>query len=479
MKKLWSIAGHDPNAAAGFQADLLLADVLGIKARSLMATFTAQSDHEVFMSEAVPLSWLKAQWQVLRKQEIPDAIKLGLISSPEHLSFLAEAFRECPNIPVIADPVLASSSGHSFASPESLSAWRKLAPSLSLLTPNRPETERLLGHKLTDQESIIQAARELRSWGLRAVLIKGGHSEADSAPLDYFDDGQRAFWLQGRRSPRDFRGTGCSLATAIVAHMAKGHSLREAVVLAHGLLQETIHTSCEQGEAYLRFQKGPTPLSQLSYETPRQHPSFPRIDDGPIGFYPIVPNLEWLVRLGNLGVRSLQLRIKDLRQHELVQSIEAAVEFCRPRGIRLFINDYWKLAAAAGAYGVHLGQEDLDALSTTELTRLQDSGLRLGISTHCYEEAARSLSLRPSYIALGPIFPTRCKSMAFGPQGLGRVEEWVAICSGIPVVAIGGLNLEHAKELLESGVDGISLISDVLEAFDPDLRTRQWLAAVQ
>jgi len=477
LKTLWSVGGHDPNAVAGIQADLLTADALNVKCRTLIASFTAQSDRQVVLSEAVPSPWLKMQWDVLSTEEQPAAIKLGLLNHRDHLVFLREALASWPDVPVIADPVLASSSGYAFAQADLIASWRELLLfRLTLLTPNIPEAERLLGYRIPDPGTMIKAAAELRSWGLAAVLIKGGHLTATHEPMDYFDDGHRAFWLPGKRVEKNYRGTGCTLATAIAAYMTKGLALREAVVMAHGFLQDLIRYSASLGATYLLYDKRAFPLPGLSFKQPGSRAAFPAIQEGRIGFYPIVPDLSWMKKLVDLGVPSIQLRIKDADPQTISESIYEAVDYCRGKPVRLFINDYWQTAIDAGAYGVHLGQEDLDLLSESDWDRLQKSGLRLGISTHSYEEAARALAIQPSYIALGPIFETTCKSMAFGPQGMERLREWHGLCPGIPLVAIGGLKLNHASTLLSYGASGLSVITDVLKAEDPDARTRAWLA---
>ncbi len=477
MKTIWTVGGHDPNAAAGIQADLLTANTLNVTCRTIIASFTAQSDRQVSLSEAVPSLWLKMQWDVLSAEEQPAAIKLGLLNHRDQLIFLRAALAAWPGVPVIADPVLASSSGHAFAEADLIASWRELLlPRLTLLTPNIPEAEWLLGYRIADPDTMIKAAAELRSWGLAAVLIKGGHLAAPHVPMDYFDDGHRAFWLAGKRVERNYRGTGCTLATAIAAEMSKGLALREAVVMAHAFLQDLLSNSASMGAPYLHYEKRAFPLPGLSFQQPGSRAAFPSIQGGRIGFYPIVADLRWMKKLVDLGVPSIQLRIKDADPETIAESIQQAVNYCRGKPVRLFINDYWQTAVDAGAYGVHLGQEDLDVLSDSDWDRLQKSGLRLGISTHSYEEAARALAIKPSYIALGPIFETTCKSMTFGPQGMERLQEWHALCPGIPLVAIGGLKLDHASTLLSYGASGLSVITDVLKAVDPDARTRAWLA---
>lgn len=474
MKTIWTLGGHDPNAVAGVQADLLTARTLGVMTRTLIGSFTAQSDRRVSLSEPVPKPWLKAQWQTLREQEKPAAIKLGLLNHRDLLVFLREALAEIPDVPVIADPVLASSSGHNFSRDTLVAAWRELLFSrLTLLTPNIPETEQLLGYRVDDPETVVRAAAELRSWGLKAVLIKGGHSKGRE-PADYFDDGERPFWLVGKRVNRDYRGTGCTLAAAISAQLSKGLSLREAVITAHGFLQTMLARSAAQDAQYLQYEAKPFRLSGLTYHSAEGLPqAFAPLQT--IGFYPIVPDLTWLKRLVDAGVPSIQLRMKDVPADQVLASVREAVDYCRERKVQLFINDYWQLAIECHAFGVHLGQEDLDRLTPREIRTLQKSGLRLGISTHSYEEAARAVALQPSYIALGPIFHTTCKSMAFGPQGMERVQEWKELCGDIPLVAIGGLKLEHAPTLLRYGASGLSVITDVLAHENPEARVQEWL----
>ena len=188
-----------------------------------------------------------------------------------------------------------------------------------------------------------------------------------------------------------------------------------------------------------------------------------------IGFYPIVDRASWIGRLAPLGVPTIQLRIKELGGAELELEIAAAV---RVGGTRLYINDHWLLAIKHRAYGVHLGQEDL---ADADVAAIHAAGLRLGVSTHSYAELARALRLDPTYVALGPIFPTTLKSMPFAPQGVARIAEWKALAGALPVVAIGGISLAHAPALLAAGADGIAVVSDVMCAPDPEARARAWV----
>lgn len=187
----------------------------------------------------------------------------------------------------------------------------------------------------------------------------------------------------------------------------------------------------------------------------------------PIGFYPVVPTAEWVERLLGWGVRTIQLRIKttDHTPEEIAQHVKAAVAAGRAvPGAQVFINDHWQIALAEKAYGVHLGQEDLD---TADIDALRGAGMRLGLSTHTPAELARAHAAQPSYLAIGPIYPTTLKVMPYEPVGLERLALWAKQAAPYPVVAIGGISLERMPGVLACGVDGMAVVSAVTLAQDP------------
>lgn len=191
-------------------------------------------------------------------------------------------------------------------------------------------------------------------------------------------------------------------------------------------------------------------------------------------FYPVLPSADWLARLLPLGVRLVQLRVKDRPEPETRAEIARARDLCTAAGATLVVNDHWRLAIDEGCAFVHLGQEDLD---DADLPAIRRAGLRLGISTHDDAELDRALAARPDYVALGPVYPTILKAMRFGPQGLDRVADWKARIGELPLVAIGGLTVERARGVLAAGADSVSVVTDITLNPDPEARTRAWLEA--
>jgi thiamine-phosphate pyrophosphorylase len=192
----------------------------------------------------------------------------------------------------------------------------------------------------------------------------------------------------------------------------------------------------------------------------------------PDPFYPVVDSVAWVARLALLGAGTIQLRAKNLNDSEALQIVTDALEAISGTRAKLVVNDYWRAAIVAGAKHLHLGQEDL---ADADLKAIRDAGLTLGISTHDDDELATALRADPDYVALGPIFPTTLKSMRFAPQGIPKIADWKKRVGNIPLVAIGGIQLEQAAEIFAAGADSIAVVSDVTQNADPDARVRAWL----
>lgn len=197
-----------------------------------------------------------------------------------------------------------------------------------------------------------------------------------------------------------------------------------------------------------------------------------------LGLYAVLPDAQWVGRMARAGVPTVQLRFKSDDAAAIEREVHAAVDAVRGTDALLFINDHWQTAIAAGAYGVHLGQEDLDALAPEQVQQICDAGLRLGVSTHGYAEMVRADAVSPSYIAMGAVYPTTLKKMATAPQGVARLAAYARLLRGYPQVGIGGIDAQRLPEVLATGVGSVAVVRALVTAEDPEATAAQWMAAM-
>jgi thiamine-phosphate pyrophosphorylase len=198
------------------------------------------------------------------------------------------------------------------------------------------------------------------------------------------------------------------------------------------------------------------------------------LSDGALDpFYPVLPDAAWVARIAAQGAKFIQLRVKDMPPHAIKVEIARALEVASAHRCQLVVNDYWREAIDLGADFVHLGQGDL---AGADIAAIGAAGIKLGISTHSLAELDIALAAAPDYVALGPIYPTKLKAMPWAPQGLARIAEWRAKI-GCPLVAIGGIALERAPDVLAAGASSAAVVTDIVMSDDPEQRTRDWIAA--
>ncbi|BDX21455.1 hypothetical protein TUM22923_07760 [Polynucleobacter sp. TUM22923] len=185
-----------------------------------------------------------------------------------------------------------------------------------------------------------------------------------------------------------------------------------------------------------------------------------------LGLYAVMPDADWVKRMVEAEVPTVQLRFKsDLHDaSELQKQIAQSVQAVAGSKTLLFINDFWREAIEAGAYGVHLGQEDLDL---ADLEAIRSAGLRLGLSTHGYAEMVCADRYCPSYIAMGAVFPTQLKKMPTAPQGLGRLYQYTKLMNHYPLVAIGGIDESSIHAVAQSGVGSVAVVRAISGSSDP------------
>lgn len=229
----------------------------------------------------------------------------------------------------------------------------------------------------------------------------------------------------------------------------------ECVALAwHAQVQRTGHFDAQA------WPDEPADFGLQPWPRPDAFPACPKA----LGLYAVLPDAQWVGRVARAGVPTVQLRFKSDDAAAVQREVQAAVDAVRGTQALLFINDHWREAIAAGAYGVHLGQEDM---AVADFAAIRAAGLRLGLSSHGYAEMLRADRLSPSYIAMGAVYPTTLKRMATAPQGPGRLSAYVRLMRDIPGVAIGGIDDGKLPEVKASGVGSVAVVRAITAA--PDL----------
>lgn len=425
-------------------------------------------------------------------------------------------------VALVIDPVLGSTTGASFASEAVLNAYREwLLPRATLITPNENEARRLASVKEDTPQaltpalspegrgshtdgtpastaadlpplpsgeragvracspttptspSIPELARILRAAGPEAIAITCGDStphQGDS--LDWIETPHANGWLAlPRIDTPHTHGTGCTFATSAAAALALGFVTADALVLAKMATAHALRHGYPAGQgagpvaARTGFATEPSLMPRMSWGEGIGFAAAPLPGaDSALDLYAIVDTSDRVAKVVAAGVKTVQLRIKTppvpdaTWRMALREAIAQSVAICRAADALLIVNDHWQLAHELGAQAVHLGQEDLLALSETGRAALAATGLRVGISSHSLWELARARGINPVYVACGPVWPTLTKAMPWYAQGLDNLAWWVHM-AGVPVVAIGGI-LEHGQlaQAAQSGASGVCVV---------------------
>lgn len=340
-------------------------------------------------------------------------------------------------------------------------------PRAALLCLNRSEAATLLGLPALDQpEAVTQAAARLRAAVCEAVVITGDEA-------DYANTPQASGWLSPSVTaahPKSQPDAGSVFADAAAQALARGFVTMEAIVMACMARHDAVsqHTGTGPLQPRPDFAQRSANLPHFSLPRPTTVSGFAALSDVDLGLYAVVDSAAWVARVVAAGVRTVQLRIKDAEASAhrafVREQIRQSIAATSTAGAQLFINDHWQLAIEEGAYGVHLGQEDLHV---ADLAAIAQAGLRLGISTHAYWEVCRAWALRPSYIACGPIHPTQAKAMPWIPQGNDNLAYWCALLP-TPVVGIAGMDVARTEQAARAGAAGVAVISAITAAPSPE-----------
>lgn len=517
---VWSIAGSDSGAGAGLQADLKALAAFGVHGCTAVAAITAQNSLAVAQVEPVSAQLLDAQLAALAQDLPPQAIKTGLLGSVANLRVVChwvdQLRAQGQTVALVVDPVLGAGGGADFADAALLQAYvTELLPRATLLTLNRTEAQRLLAAvpMRADQGqgnpaartgtapmagSVVAGARtpvlaasdvacalsRLASTQLTVVITGGDDSHSEGVAADWLHSPQACGWLSSPRiDTAPHHGSGCIFAATAAAALASGYCAADAVVLAKMASTHALRHACAAGSGagpvYAQADFAQHAINLPALSAPPGASAFAALRNPDLGVYAVVDSAAWVRRVLAAGIRTVQLRIKDAQDPSLEAQIREAIAVAKVTpGAQLFINDHWQLALRLGAYGVHLGQEDLgqEDLDQVDLAALHQAGVRLGLSTHSYWEVTRAWGLRPSYIACGPIFATQSKDMPWIPQGLDNLRYWAGVLP-LPVVGIAGIDVHNIADVAAQGVAGAAVITAITRASDPDAACGQLMAA--
>lgn len=483
-KTVLCISAMDPLGMSGLHADIRALESMNVHALSCITATTAQNQNGFYQLNAVSNDAFKSQLDALCAQATFEIIKIGLLANLEQVNTLLD-HSIIQDKKIILDPVLSATAGDIQGHDDRLKGIKKLLPYCTLVTPNLSEANQLLSLNENNEKVLANA---LLKKGMQSVLIKGGHGLQQAR--DYYAQADVMFYLEHGVYDHSFsRGTGCAMASLIAGALALGSSSGDAVTIAKMQMntawQQPFSVDDVTGSLQFKPWQAPTEFSPLNLENNQltvdlpllyQQPenkqlSFPPCDF-PLGLYPIFDRAHWLERILPLGVRIVQLRIKDLEGDDLKAEIALAIKIAQAHQCQLFINDYWQLAIELGAYGVHLGQEDID---DADLAAISKAGIRLGLSSHCFYEVARAKTIQPSYIAFGPVFETQTKDMPWIPQGPQGLSYWRAHLPDTPMVAIGGIHGQRFEDVKATGVDAIAMITAITLDPDPEAATSNYM----
>ena len=453
-----SFAASDPTSGAGIQADLLAIAANGCHPLTVLTAITVQDS--VGVSAVLPLDaeWVERQARALLADFRVAAFKIGVTGSVANIAAIAAILADYPDIPVVLDPVLASGRGDAFSQEDIAGALRELLlPRVTLLTPNSLEARRLAGVAAADGVDLAACAARLIDQGCRTVLVTGTHEQTEQV--------ENVLWSSAGilrsdcwpRLPGEYHGSGCTLASAIAAALARGLPLADAVYAGEEYTWQTLAAAFSPGRGQSIpdrfFARG------ASCGEPRR----PALR----GLYAITPDgLPEATLLAKAeaalagGAAVLQLRDKSDDAARRLRLAQALAALCRRFAARFIVNDDLPLALAVGADGLHLGVDDGDLLAAR---RALPPGAILGAS--CYADidlARRAVAAGADYVAFGAVHPSSTKPLAVrAPLSLlGRARAEL----GVPVCAIGGITLANAAEIVAAGADLIAVVSDL---FDP------------
>ena len=487
VKKVLTIAGSDSSAGAGIQADIKTFAALGVYGNSVITAITAQNTLGVDDVFAITPESVGKQIDAVIKDVGADSVKTGMLYTKEIIEVVADRLNFYSIPYLVIDPVMVSSSGSRLLNPDAEQILgEKLLPLAALVTPNVDEASVLCGFSIKNEKDIYRAARDIYKMGPDSVVITG--FSYDEHCQDFFYDGNELIKIPGRfiKTPST-HGTGCSFSAAITAYLARGYPALKAVIGAKNYVTNGLDYAYQIGA-------GRGPINHLAAFFPGnlENPAIlenraeiyrdwgNKIDFSTLPLLNVIiggplckgKNYAQLTRMViEGGAQLIQLREKEGETSELVQIAREMQGVCRSCGAFFVVNDRVDVAAAAGADGVHLGQDDL---SPRMARALLGPGKIIGVSVDNLEQAQKAAAEGADYLGLGPAYSTLTKDCRLEAGGASLINE-VAPGVNVPVLAIGGITPENTLPLLKAGASGVAVISSVLASPRPEQEVKKFI----
>ena len=250
--KALTIAGSDSGGCAGIQADLKTFGALEVHGMSVVTSVTAQDTQQAYMVSNIPLENIKLQFEVVVLDFGVDSVKTGMLGSEEIIDLIASKVCHFGIKNLVVDPVMHTTGGNPLMEPGTMEALKtKLLPNALIVTPNLEEAELLTGVKIKNKKEVREATSTILELGPHSVLLKGGHFENSKSCTDYFFDGDEFLEFSTTRiETKNTHGSGCTLAAAITAYLARGLNLKDAVSQAKKYVTQAILNSLELGHGH-------------------------------------------------------------------------------------------------------------------------------------------------------------------------------------------------------------------------------------
>ncbi|TXG53725.1 hypothetical protein EZV62_018981 [Acer yangbiense] len=466
-----TVAGSDSGAGAGIQADLKACAARGVYCSTVITAVTAQNTVGVQGVNIMPEDFVAAQLKSVLSDMQVDVVKTGMLPSTDIIKVLHQSLREFPVRALVIDPVMVSTSGDVLAGPSIVSGFRdNLLPMADIITPNIKEASALLdGMQLATVSDMYSAAKLLHCFGPRNVLVKGGDLPDSSDAVDIFFDGENFHELRSARvKTRNTHGTGCSLASCIAAELAKGSPMLSAIKVAKRFIETALDYSKD-----IVIGNGPQgPFDQLLRLKSTSRSCRPEaFNPSDLFLYAVTDprmNKKWGHSITNAvkaaiegGATIVQLREKDADTGSFLEAAQACIEICRRHRVPLLINDRIDVALACDADGVHVGQSDMPVRVARALLGPEKI---IGVSCKTPEQAHQAWIDGADYIGCGGVYPTNTKesNLTVGLDGL----KTVCLASKLPVVAIGGIGISNASDVMKIGVPKLKGVAVVSALFD-------------